>query len=79
MDIVVNEYPDRGLIKVREDFETDNGWNEYQEKHKQYTIFQARLVEYDKYLSLKKEINAERRKTQVLLTPEENKEKFKSE
>jgi len=79
MDIVVNEYPDRGLIKVREDFETDNGWNEYQEKHKQYVIFQERLAEYDKYLSMKKEINAKRRETQVLLEPTKGEdERFKS-
>lgn len=69
MEIVVKDYPDRGLIKQREDFETESGWIEYQEKYKQYKIFEERLADYEKYLALKKQINEQRRKTQVLLEP----------
>ena len=79
MDIVVNEWTDRAVVKTREDFESDYGWNDYLERHIQYNIFKDRLKEYDKYLDLKKEVNTIRRKTQVLLTPSTNTEKFKSE
>lgn len=79
MDIVVNEWSDRGKVRGREEFETDNGYNEYLEKHKQYNIFKERLADYDKYLALKKEINAKRRETQVLLEPRKGEdERFKS-
>lgn len=78
MDIVVSQWTDRGLVRPREEFESDGSYNEYLEKHTQYNLFKERLKEYDKYLSLKKETNEIRRKTQVLLTPEENKERFKS-
>ena len=79
MEIVVNEWADRGRIATREEFESDAGWESYQERHKQYNIFKARLEDYDKYLSLKREINAKRRETQVLLRPAEGEdERFKS-
>lgn len=79
MDLVVREYPDRGLVRTREEFDTESGWEEYLEKHNQYKIFQERLVEYDKYLEIKKEINAKRRETQVLLEPDKGENgRFKS-
>lgn len=79
MDIVVSDYPDRGESKTREDFDTDNGYEEYLEKYKQYNIFKDRLVEYDKYLALKHQINSKRRETQVLLEPNKGEdERFKS-
>lgn len=79
MDIVVNEYPDREIVKNREDFESDSSYNEYLDKHNQYMIFKERLLDYDRYLSLKKEINKKRRETQVLLEPSKGEdERFKS-
>jgi hypothetical protein len=79
MDIVVTQYPDRGLVKTREDFESDSGYEEYLEKHTQYNIFKERLVDYEKYLLIKDEIKTKRRETQVLLKPTEGQdERFKS-
>jgi len=79
MEIVVNEYSDRGIIKTRDEFESDSGWNEYLDKHNQYNIFKDRLEEYDRYLAIKKEVNEKRRETQVLLEPDKGEnQRFKS-
>ena len=79
MEIVVNEWTDRSDPKSREEFDSDGAYQNYLDKHIRYVNFKERLLEYDRYLALKQEINAERRKTQVLLTPTDSKEKFKSE
>lgn len=79
MDIVVTNYSDRGIVKTREDFESDGSYNEYLEKHKQYNLFKERLKEYERYLILKEETNKKRRETQVLLQPDKGEnERFKS-
>lgn len=79
MDIVVNQWTDRGLVRSREEFESDGSYNEYLEKHTQYNLFKERLVEYDKYLILKEQTNKKRRETQVLLQPDQGEnERFKS-
>lgn len=79
MDIVVSEYPDRGLVKTRDEFESDLSFQEYLDKKKQYDIFVARLKEYDEYLKMKKEIRAIRNETQTLLQPvDRSSERFKS-
>ena len=79
MDIVVKDW-EKGddLLPKRED-QSDSSYEEYLEKYKRFSIFKERLKDYDKYLSLKKEVNSIRRETQVLLSPEENTERFKSE
>lgn len=78
MEIVVNEWTDRAKIKTREDFNTDSAYKIYLDKHEQYLLFQERLKDYEKYLSIKKDIRAKRFESQVLLEPK-NEEKFKSE
>lgn len=79
MEIVVTQWSDRGLVRLREEFESEGMWNEYVEKKKQYDIFVERLKEYEIYLKEKAEINKKRRETQYLLTPKEDITKFKSE
>lgn len=79
MEIIVQDCPDRGLVKTREDFESDGSWNEYLDKHIQYNIFKERLLDYDEYLTIKKQVREKRNETQVLLVPSEDNEKFKSE
>lgn len=69
MDIVVNEFTDYSEPKSRTDFESDNIYENYMEKHNRFHIFKKMLAEYDKYLTLKQEINKKRRETQVLLEP----------
>lgn len=79
MDIVVTQWTDRGLVRTREEFESDGSYNEYLEKHNQYNLFKERLKEYDRYLILKEETNKKRRETQVLLQPNQGEnERFKS-
>lgn len=78
MEIVVNEWTDRAKVKTREDFSSDSAYKTYKEKHEQYLLFQERLKDYEKYLSIKKDIRAKRFESQVLLEPK-NEEKFKSE
>lgn len=79
MEIVVNEWSDRGLVRPREDFESDLSYQEYLDKKKQYDMFVERLKDYEEYLKMKKDVRAQRNKTQVLLSPSENNDKFKSE
>lgn len=79
MEIIVNEYPERGLTKTRDDFDTDSGYNEYLDKKRQYDIFTERLLDYDEYLKMKKDVREARNKTQVLLEPNKREgERFKS-
>lgn len=79
LDILVNEWTDRGKVRLREDFPSDLSYGIYLEKHLQYMNFKDRLKEYDKYLEIKKKIRGKRYETQVLLKPiSENDEKFKS-
>lgn len=74
MDIIVNEYSDRGLVKTRDQFDSDNGFQEYLDKKKQYDIFVARLKEYDDYLKMKRDVREQRNKTQVLLESDKREE-----
>ena len=79
MEIIVNEYPERGLVKTREQFDSDLSFQEYVDKKRQYDIFVERLQEYDEYLKMKKDVREERNKTQVLLEPNKGEgERFKS-
>ena len=79
MEIIVNEFPERGLVRERHEFSNEHAWNEYLERHAQFKVFKERLEDYDKYLAIKRQVNAKRRETQVLLTPTSTEEKFKSE
>lgn len=79
MEIIVNEYPDRGLIKTREEFESDGSFQEYLDKKRQYDIFVERLKDYEEYLKMKREVRAKRNETQTLLQPDNREtERFKS-
>lgn len=69
MEIVVNEWTDRGLVRDRNEFPSDNAYNIYLEKHIQYVNFQQRLKEYEKYLAIKAKIRKKRYETQKLLEP----------
>ena len=79
MEIVVNEWTDRGQVKTREDFTSDFSFNTYLEKHLRFLNFQERLKEYDKYLAIKQEIRKKRYETQILLEPNKGENtRFKS-
>lgn len=79
LEIVVNEWTERGKIRMRNEFSSDLAYGIYLEKHLQYINFQERLKEYEKYLSLKKQIREKRYATQVLLQPNNGEdERFKS-
>ena len=79
MEIVVNEWTDRGLIRHRDEFPSDMAYNGYLEKHTQYMNFKERLLEYEKYLEIKKQIREKRYETQTLLEPSDGEnERFKS-
>lgn len=79
MEIVVNEWTDRAKIKTREDFSSQVSYDIYLEKHLQYKNFQQRLKEYEEYIAIRDEVRKVRYKTQFLLTPQEDPDKFKSE
>jgi hypothetical protein len=79
MDIIINECADRGLVRPRDEFPSDESYNIYLEKHIQYNNFKERLKEYDKYMTIKKQIKEKRNATQVLLEPNSGEdERFKS-
>lgn len=79
LDIVINEWTERGKVRTRSEFPSDLAYGIYLEKHLQYLNFQQRLLEYDKYLLLKKQIREKRYATQVLLEPNKGEdERFKS-
>ncbi len=79
MEIVVNEWTDRGLVREREDFPSDGAYALYLEKHIQYVNFQERLKEYEKYLEIKSKIRKKRYESQILLQPAQGEnERFKS-
>mgnify|MGYP001386695513 CR=1 FL=1 len=78
MEIVVNDWTDLSVFKPREEFKTNIDYQEYLEKHLRYVNFQERLKEYEKYLSIKREVREKRYQTQVLLSPTNKEEKFKS-
>lgn len=79
LDIVVNEWTDRAIVKTRSDFPSDLAYGIYLEKHLQYLNFQERLREYDRYLEIKSKIREKRNETQVLLSPNSDDEKYKSD
>jgi len=79
LDIVVNEWTDRAEVKTREDFPSNMAYAAYLDKHLQYINFKERLEEYERYLSIKKEVREQRYKTQTLLAPTDTTDKFKSD
>jgi phosphoglycerate-specific signal transduction histidine kinase len=79
MEILVNEWTDRSVPLIKEDFITESSYQVHLDKQIQYINFQERLREYDKYLEIKREVRAKRYLTQTLLVPKDNTEKFKSE
>ena len=79
MEIVVTQWTDRRLLRLRHEFDSEASWNTYIEKKIQYEIFEKRLKDYEKYLALKNEIKMKRRETQVLLQPNQGEnERFTS-
>lgn len=79
MEIVVNEWTDRSEIKQREEFTSQYAYEDYWEKHKRYINFQQRLLEYDEYIRIKKEIRQKRNEVQTVIRPPEGEEeRFKS-
>jgi len=74
MEIVINEWEHRGEEKDRSEFSSDNAYEIYLEKHKQYINFQERLKEYEEYLNIKSEIRKQRNETQILFEPDEGKD-----
>lgn len=79
MEIVVNEWEDRSIKRDRSEFPSDDAYSIWLEKHLRYINFQQRLLEYDRYLSIKKQIREKRYETQTLLEPLDGEEqRFKS-
>jgi len=79
LEIVVNEWTDRALIRHRDEFPSNMAYAAYLDKHLQYLNFQERLLEYDKYLNIKKQVREKRYETQVLLQPiDREDDRFKS-
>jgi len=79
MEILVSEFPERGLVLPRENFPSDESYSIYVERHKQYMNFLERLAEYTKYLEIKTKIRKKRHESQVLLQPTQGQdERFKS-
>lgn len=79
MEIVVKDYPDRTIERQREEFDSDEAYLKYRQKKEQYDTFVERLKDYEKYLSIKKEIRTLRNETQILLEPDKGEdERFKS-
>lgn len=79
MEIVVNEWTDRSIVRDRSEFESDQAYENWLEKHIRYINFVQRLAEYEEYLTIKKGIREKRYETQHLLIPEPDTEKFKSD
>lgn len=77
MEIVVNEWTDRSIIVPQEETQSDSSYQEYLEKHHRYINFKERLVEYEKYISVRTEVRKVRHLTQFIIPPK-NEEKFKS-
>lgn len=69
MEIIVNEFPERNKERTRADYSNDVDYQKYLDKKRVYNLFIERLKDYEEYLSLKRKVNEERRKTQVLLSP----------
>lgn len=79
LEIVVNEWTDRAKVRSRDEFSSNVAYAAYLDKHLQYLNFQERLKDYERYLSIKKEIREKRYATQVLLEPNQREdERFKS-
>lgn len=68
MQIIVDLFPPN-FEKKPEDFESDYGITQYENKVELYKLFKDRLLEYDKYIEIRNNIREIRRKTQVLLQP----------
>lgn len=79
LEIVVNEWTDRAQVRHRDEFPSNMAYAAYLDKHLQYLNFKERLLEYDKYLNIKKEIREKRYETQALLEPiDREDDRFKS-
>lgn len=79
MEIIISEFPERGLVLPREDFPSDDAYSTYIDRHKQYMNFLERMKEYEKYLAIKTKIRKKRYESQTLLQPTEGQdERFKS-
>ena len=79
MQIVVSEWPHRGIPMTPEQFDSELAYLNYMEKHLQYLNFQERLKDYERYLELKKQVRLKRNETQILLEPDKGEdERFKS-
>lgn len=70
MELVVTEFLDRAVEKTREDFSSEVSYLIYLERHLQYKNFQQRLIEYEEYLEIKRDVRQKRNETQVLLKPD---------
>jgi len=79
MQIILGEWDERAKVKTREEFNSDVTFNLYLERHALVKIFEDRLKDYERYLSIKKEIREKRYETQTLLKPiDGSDERFKS-
>lgn len=66
MEIIVNIFPPD---PEKTEFESEYGILKYENKMELFKLFKARLLDYDKYLSIRNEIRTKRRETQKLLEP----------
>lgn len=67
--IVVNEWTERAQVRIRDEFPSDMAYIGYLDKHLQYINFQERLKDYDRYITIKKQIREKRYETQIPVEP----------
>jgi hypothetical protein len=75
MDITIKEYPQLIREATREDFPSDIEHQIYLNKKEMYMLFQERLVEYEEYIKLRKEIKIKRDEGIVLLESDNGEDK----
>lgn len=69
MEATIKIYP-IDYDKTREDFKHDLDFLKYENKREIYELFKKRLIDYEEYITLKKEIKALRHGTKILLEPD---------
>lgn len=71
MEIVVSKFTEPFV----DEFTSEQTLQEHKEKRERYELFLERLKDYEEYLTIKKEIRKIRHENQVLLQPNQRKDK----
>ncbi len=65
MEIFCGEFTE----PIHDQYTSEQTLKDWEEKRKRFRNFKERLLEYDKYLTIKKEVRLKRNETQTLLQP----------